>query len=296
MTPIIQTNITNIGDPFILVHDGIYYHYSTSANDGFKVYTSTNLVDWKMQGYCYRDSKVGIGDFWAPEVYYYKDSFYMFFTSKNKYQDRLMLSVAIAKDPLGPFVDVSDSPTFDFGYAAIDAHVFFDTDGRIYMYYSKDCSENIVNGVHTSQIYAVELTDDLLYTKGTPVMVLTPEGPHEERLPDWQWNEGPFMLKDDDTYYLSYSSNFFQSKDYSVSYATSNHPLGPFHKAEENPILSYIPDTISGPGHNAYFKTFDDVPMTTFHIHTNPENPSGNRRTCFSRYSITNNKLRIEYK
>lgn len=296
MASILQTNITQIGDPFILVHEGMYYHYSTSSKDGFKVYTSTNLKNWEMNGYCYRDSKVGIGDFWAPEVYFYNNRFYLFFTSKNKAQNRLMLSVAVADDPLGPFIDVSDRPTFDFGYAAIDAHVFFDDDGRIYMYYAKDCSENIVDDIHTSQIYAVELTDDLIHTIGDPVLVLTPEGPHEQRQPNWQWNEGPFMLKEGDTYFLSYSSNFFQSKHYSVSYATSNLPFGPFQKAKENPILAYIPNEISGPGHNAYFTALDGTPMTAFHIHTDMTDPSGDRQTCFSQYQITNNRLRILYK
>src|SRR5690554_6040719 len=126
MQKIIRTNITNIGDPFILPFDGIYYHYSTSSPLGFIVYTSNDLINWENKGLCYQDSKVGYMDFWAPEVFYHNDKFYMFFTSKNKEKDMLLGSVAVSDSPLGPFIDVKDTPTFDFGYAAIDATIFKD--------------------------------------------------------------------------------------------------------------------------------------------------------------------------
>ncbi len=292
MNKIIKTKITNIGDPFILPYKGTYYHYSTSFAKGFKVFTSKDLKNWEDKGLCYKDSKFGYMDFWAPEVYYHNNQFYMFFSSKNIEQDRLMISVAISDSPLGPFKDVK---LFDFGYAAIDASIYMDDDNRKYMYYAKDCSENVVNGINTSQIFVVELTNDLLNTIGEPKLVLTPSTPHEQRQTDWQWNEGPFMLKHDGIYYLSYSTNFFASKEYSVSYATSKNPFGPFTKAKENPILSYIDGVISGPGHNAYFKTFDGDLMTSYHIHTDIDNPSGNRTTCFSKYHFENDKLIIDY-
>lgn len=43
----IRTNITGIGDPFILKHGDTYYMYATSAPDGFRYFTSDNLIDWK---------------------------------------------------------------------------------------------------------------------------------------------------------------------------------------------------------------------------------------------------------
>ena len=39
----IKTAITGIGDPYVLLHNGKYYMYATSASDGFKYYTSENL-------------------------------------------------------------------------------------------------------------------------------------------------------------------------------------------------------------------------------------------------------------
>ena len=66
---------------------------------------------------------------------------------------------------------------FDFGYAAIDPHIFIDDDGDIYMFFSKDGSSNIVNGRRESHIYGVELNDDMVTLKGTPVFLSRPDKP-----------------------------------------------------------------------------------------------------------------------
>ncbi len=55
-------------------------------------------------------------------------------------------------------------------------------------------------------------------------------------------------------------------------------------------------DKISGPGHNAYFKSLDGIDMTAYHIHTDYHHPSGNRTTVFSKYYFKDNKLVIDYK
>lgn len=293
---IIQSNITNIGDPFILVYKNTYYHYSTSSECGFIVYSSSDLLSWNNHGHCYLDSKVGDRDFWAPEVYFFKDEFYLFFSVYNNKLGRLVISLAKTKSPLGPFIDVKDEPTFDFGYPAIDPTVFFDDDSRVYMYYAKDCSENIVDGIHKSEIYVIELSSDLLTTIGQAKLLLTPTGEYETKDSEWQWNEGPSVLKKNGLYYLSYSTNCYTSKYYSVCYATSKSPFGPFIKAKENPILSFIDGLTSGPGHNAYFKSIDGELMTSYHVHTDIDRPSGNRRTCFSKCYFENNKLIIDYK
>lgn len=295
MANIIQTSITRIGDPFILPFENVYYHYSTGDKDGFSVYTSPDLLHWENRGPCYQNSKVGESNFWAPEVYRAHGRFYMFFTSKNPRKERLMLSVAVSDSPLGPFMDIGNEPVFDFGYAAIDGSVFFDEDGRAYLLFAKDCSENLVKGIHTSQIFGAELTPDLLHVKKEPILLSTPEGIREQRDPSWQWNEGPFLIKEKGIYYLSYSVNYFADRRYSVCYATSSSPLGPFRKASENPILECREKEFSGPGHNMYFHTFEGKAMTAFHVHTDPDHPSGDRRTCFAPYHFDQSRLVIEY-
>ena len=281
--------IKNIGDPFILrAPDGIYYCYATSAPDGFKAWTSRDLVNWTDSGYVYKRKKDSWGesDFWAPEVVFYKGKYFMHYSARWEENQSLRLGVAVADSPGGPFLDVFNGPMFDFGYAAIDGHVFLDDDGRKYFYYSRDCSENVVNGLHESHLYVAELNDDLISFRGEPLLITQPQQEWElnSGRPGWFWNEGPFVLKHNDKYYLMYSANFFMSRDYSVGYAVAESPMGPFIKAAHNPILSSSNAELSGPGHNSVTTSPDGNELfIVYHIHTDPKNPSGDRQVCIDR-------------
>lgn len=280
--------IRNIGDPFVLrARDGTYYCYATSAPDGFKAWLSTDLVNWSDTGYVYRRSQGSWGeaDFWAPEVVAYNNRYYMHYSARWSQNRSLRIGVAIADSPAGPFVDFFNRPMFDFGYAAIDGHVFFDDDGRKYFYYSRDCSENVVDGRHESHIYVAELNDDLVSFKGDPHLIAQPEQEWELRSgPEWLWNEGPYVLKHDGRYYLMYSANFYAGREYAVGYAIAGHPTGPFIKAAHNPVLFSHSPEISGPGHNSVTVSPDGRELIiVYHTHTDPLNPSADRQVCIDR-------------
>ena len=290
MTPTYQNplSIKHIGDPFVLrAPYGSYYCYATSAPDGFKAWTSRDLVHWTDVGYVYQRhaGSWGESDFWAPEVVRYEGRYFMHYSARWEKNQSLRIGVAAADAPGGPFVDVFDYPMFDFGYAAIDGHVFFDDNGRKYFYYARDCSENVVEGRHESHLYVVELKDDLISFKGEPQLITRPEQDWECRSgPEWLWNEGPFVLKRNDRYYLMYSANFYAGRDYSVGYALAESPLGPFVKAAHNPILVSPTAEISGPGHNSVTASPDGSELfIVYHIHTDPQNPSGDRQVCIDR-------------
>jgi GH43 family beta-xylosidase len=281
-------SIKNIGDPFVLrASDGKYYCYATSAPDGFKAWSSADLVHWTDIGYVYRrkDDSWGESDFWAPEVVLHAGQYFMHYSARWGKNQSLRLGVATANSPSGPFVDVFNHPMFDFGYAAIDGHVLFDEEGRKYFYYSRDCSENVVDGRHESHLYVLELNDDLVSLKSEPFLVAKPEQEWELRSgAEWRWNEGPFVLKHNDKYFLMYSANFYASRDYSVGYAVSESPTGPFIKAADNPVLFSTNTDISGPGHNSVTTSPDGKELfIVYHIHTDPQNPSGDRQVCMDR-------------
>ncbi len=280
--------IKHIGDPFVLrASDGLYYCYATSAPDGFKAWVSPDLIDWREAGYVYQrqPDSWGESDFWAPEVVFYQSRYFMHYTARWAKNQSLRMGVAVSHSPLGPFVDVFNRPMFDFGYAAIDGHIFFDDDGRKYLYYSRDCSENIVEGRHESHVYVVEMADDLVSFCSEPTLILKPEQEWETRHSnDWRWNEGPFMLKHASRYYLMYSANFYASREYAVGYAVSDSPTGPFVKAAHNPVLAACGVEISGPGHNSVTLAPDGKTlMMVYHIHTDPQRPSGDRQVCMDR-------------
>ena len=77
------------GDPFLLkASDGKFYMYRTGGvQNGFKVYSSDDLVTWKDEGPVYQG---GTSDswatdcFWAPEVYERDGKYYLWFSANWK--------------------------------------------------------------------------------------------------------------------------------------------------------------------------------------------------------------------
>ena len=272
----IITDITKIGDPQILLYNDRYYCYATSSGEGFLVWESEDLENWSEPTLCFRAIDFwGKSHFWAPEVVYHNGRFVMHYTAKSRELNSLRLGVAVSDSPTGPFTDVHGKPMFDFGYAAIDGSVLVSHEGN-FLYYSRDCSENFVNGVKTSQIYCVPLDD-------------TPTEPFEYKSMAMRephlWNEGPCVIRAGDRYVMNYSANFYASNDYAICIATADSPLGPWTKPACNPVLSCRED-LFGAGHNAFFTGKDGGLYTSFHIQTNPASPSGDRRTVIGKVSF----------
>jgi len=271
-----------IGDPYVLKVENRYYLYGTSVPGvGFKVWESDDLVNWEEKGIAFskfaEGNQWGKKDFWAPEVVYYQDKYYMVYSTRAS-DGHLKIALAASNSPLGPFVNIK-APLLDDGFSNIDGHIFVDEDGTPYFFYVRDCSENIIDGKHMSQIYVQEIAEDLLSLKNEPVLAIQPSQNWEGLEDDWQWNEGPFVLKNEGVYYLLYSANYFGSPDYAIGYATSSNPLGPWTKYEENPILSKnLSIGVSGPGHCSITESPDgSEPFIVYHTHTFPSSPGGNR-------------------
>lgn len=74
------------GDPYILkASDGFYYMIGTGGvRDGFKMYSSADLKEWKDEGRIYQgntESSWNVANFWAPELYEIDGRFYLLFSA-----------------------------------------------------------------------------------------------------------------------------------------------------------------------------------------------------------------------
>ena len=298
--------VTKIGDPYVLhASDGKYYLYATTdklQGLGFHVHSSTDLKHWKFEGTCYQltEKSFGYKDCWAPEVVEYNGKFIMHYTARWKKNHSLRLGVAVSSSPLGPFEEVYDNrPMFDPGYASIDGDVFIDDDGRKYLYYSRDCCDNVhTNGEHQSHIYCIELSDDLLSVVGEPHFIFGPTEEYEniENLFNegcYKWNEGPFALKINGEIHIMYSANFFATKHYCICGAKGKHPFGPFVKYK-HPIATHIEGKVSGPGHNSVF--FDDKGnmYCAYHVHTDINHPGSDRQLFIDRLRYEDGELKMD--
>lgn len=274
------SNLFDIGDPHILPANGRYYAFATGGTVGYNVWQSDDLRSWGSKQKALRKVEWGAGDYWAPEVYPYQGRYVMLFSVRDKATKSLRIGIAFADEPQGPYEDPLKKPLFDAGYAVIDASLFVD-EGVPYLYYVRDCSENVVNGRHESHVYGVRLSDDLLSFAGEPVELTRPVQPWELDGGEWVWNEGPVVVKNQGRYYLYYSAHFFADPYYSVGVAVSDSPLGPFVKQQDNPLLAPLfegeKSVISGPGHNSFFTAGEEL-FTSYHTHKYPQAPSGNRQ------------------
>jgi beta-xylosidase len=75
------------------------------------------------------------------------------------------------------------------------------------------------------------------------------------------------MWKQEDTYYLFFSGNVYNTINYAVGYATCQSPTGPCEDAAENPILKTDTERppVLGPGHQTV--VLDDDGETWFVYH-----------------------------
>jgi len=220
-------------DPAVIHCRGKYYLYPTLDTRGYHVFVSDDLVHWEQKPRCYTDPRGGV---WAPDVFHNETGdgrFYLYYSVDNPRGGKL-IGVAVAEQPLGPFVDKGALVT-----GAIDAHLFQDDDQSMYLYYSEAADGH-------SRITVQPMANPLT-KKGTPTVLIRPTDPWERhRAPI---AEGPWMLKRKGVYYLMYSGSGADGPDYAIGYATAKSPTGPFTKHPGNPIAKRG-NGVFGPGHH----------------------------------------------
>ena len=257
-----RTALLTNADPFILFHDGIYYGYGTNHDKGFLVYESTDLKSWKLSdngrdGFALKQEDIwGEKWYWAPEIYHINGKFLIYFTSDYH------ISCAEAPTPAGPFIQQEKKPLSPHEQR-IDNHLFIDDDGKGYCFFSRGI-DTMGDG---SAIWAVEVTDDYMATREDTLFRCV------GRTEPWESVqniivEGPFVIKHNGKYYLTYSANDYKSHDYAVGYAVADNIKGPYVKAGNNPIL-HRPANMVGSGHHSFFTDKDGKLRIVFHVHHN---------------------------
>ena len=314
------------GDPFILYSsDGKFYMYGTSGENGFRTYSSDDMINWKDEGLIYQGATPDswtVDCFWAPEVYERHGKYYLFFSANWKENptnelENFRIGVAVSDKPTGPFKEINDSPIFDPGYPVIDANLYFDDEnGKVYMYYSRCCYKHAVDSeiadqarekgwfdeIEESWIYGIEIKPDFSGVIGEPILLLRPPVKLDDKQAEWEsrsvtaqevnrrWTEGSYIIKKDNKYYMMYSANFFGGQYYAVGYATSDNPLGPFKKAENNPVLQKNTDKggdVTGTGHNMILTLPNGEMYCVYHGRTTK---TGDNRVVFiDKMQITEN-------
>jgi xylan 1,4-beta-xylosidase len=253
-----------------------------NANLGFTVYTSSDLKNWEgpkgvNDGYALRKGDAfGQRGFWAPQVFWYKQKFYMAYTADEQ------IAIATSDSPLGPFTQ-TEKQALTAPVKQIDPFVFIDDDGRKYLYHVRLTQGN--------RLFVAEMTDDLAGIKPETLKeCLTAEEPWENTAKaPWPVAEGPSILKHRKLYYFVYSANDFRNPDYAVGYAVSKSPFGPWRKYPGNPIISKNNITRSGTGHGDFVKDRRGNLLYVLHTHF-AANKVAPRRTALTKARFARDK------
>ncbi|MBO4963083.1 MAG: family 43 glycosylhydrolase, partial [Clostridia bacterium] len=205
------------------------------------------------------------------------------------------LSVLYAKEPNGPFyhpngIKNSDNkslsvnaPVFDFSTAntaiasdirctnVIDASPFVDDNGTKYLYYSGWGASKA--GSSNQCIYGVRMKDWLTPDYSTTNVIcqthrMTVGGAlvdHEGRGSGAWVNEGPFMIKRNGTYMMTFSIYPYTDVNYQVRLATSSSPLSGFTKLDPYSGGTVIKSTydwdgvVTSVGHHSFIEVGNEV-------------------------------------
>lgn len=275
-----------LADPTIFYDQGKYYLYGTekSPQKGFPVYESTNQKQWKpaensQNGYALLmgNSTFGTKGFWAPQIFHYNKHYYMAYTANEN------IAIAESDSPTGPFIQKTVK-ALDDKSLKIDPFVFFDEDGKIYLYH--------VRLNHGNTIWVAELSSDLSEIKNNTLQkCISPTQEWENRQIDYKSppiSEGPTVIKHKGTYYLFYSANDFRSIYYAVGYATAPTPTGPWTKFAGNPLISRENIGMNGTGHGDVFFDKQHKMHYVFHTHNN-DSTVQTRRTYIVNMKFTQN-------
>jgi len=248
-------------DPFVLAADGRYYAYATSGSRALvQVARSDDLVSWTWVGSALlRPPSWARGrSVWAPAVLRRGSRFVMYYATREATSSRWCVSVAVADDPAGPFVDDSSEPWLcqhDHN-GSIDPHPFVDADGTAYLLWQ---SQGIV-GQEPTHLWAGRLADDgLSIVPGSLRRLLTTSAAWEGDL-----IENPAMVAADGRYFLLYSANNWQTEQYAIGAALCEGPLGPCRRTSGGPLLASS-GTMFGPGGPAPVVGPDGATYLGFH-------------------------------
>ena len=219
----LTTTDFQLRDPFVLVHDGLYYMYGTGAASGrgYGCYVSPDLEHWAgpFDVFTAPDGFDGVQDFWAPECHAYAGQFYLFASYYSQTTCRRGVSIFRADDPLGPFEEITDGHITPHDRDCIDGTLYVDDAGQPYMVYVVEWT-GTDDGI--GRMAAAPLSSDLTRFTSEPKELFRADDP--------SWNpdkvtDGPFLYRSRTGKLLMLWSDF-SPQGYCVALASAKSVMG----------------------------------------------------------------------
>lgn len=186
-------------------------NHSEYCSNQAHVFSTDDLLHWTDHGVIFRNDEKFSGFPWSPASNLYapdaihKDGKYYYYTCGNHNEE----GVAVADSPIGPFSPAE--PIRGADGDSIDPSIFVDEDGTPYYFWGQ------------FSLRGGQLAEDM--------KTLLPETVKRDIITEWEhgFHEGASIRKHNGKYYMVYT-DISRGKATCLSYAVSDHPLGPYKK------------------------------------------------------------------
>lgn len=269
-------------DPDTEIYDGLFWVFPTYSDAYEKqtfldAFSSPDLINWTKHPSILTTDNVKWANkaVWAPAPIARNGKYYLYFGANDIQEDEDTagliggIGVGVSDKPEGPYIDAIGEPLighYHNGAQPIDQDVFIDDkDGQAYIYYGGHSHANVA-----------KLNEDMIsigtFDDGTQYKEITPEN----------YVEGSQMIKRNGNYYFMWSEGGWQGADYSVSYAMSDSPLGPFIRVAK--ILQQDDAVAKGSGHHGVINIPDtDIWYIVYHRRPLSESDGNHRVLAYDR-------------
>ncbi len=223
----ISPNIANpvlpgVADAGVIKYNGEYYIGGVFTNGGF--YSSKDLVKWdgpvhvfSMDNNWTQGRSAGDDQIHANDINYINGVFHMYWSVNYWGKDRNAIHIGHAVSPniLGPYKEPVKTTWLD---NRIDPDLFIDDDGKLYLYMVKFTDGNT--------IWARPMKDPGTFAGDPTYLFSSLQGTWETL--DNRVEEGPWVIKYRNRYYLMYNSNHTGTEwgNYALGVAEADNPLG----------------------------------------------------------------------
>jgi len=270
-------------DPEAIVFNSTYWIYPTYSDIYDKqvfldAFSSTDLVHWKKHERIIDTTAIKWAKraMWAPSIVKKENHYFLFFGANDIQSDDELggIGIGISSKPEGPFKDYLGKPLIDKFYNGaqpIDQFVFKDTDDQYYLFYGgwRHCNIAKLNN---------DFTGFEPFNDGEIFKEITPEG----------YVEGAFMFYRNNKYYFMWSEGGWTGPDYSVAYAISDSPIGPFKRIGK--ILAQDPTIATGAGHHSVIQIPElDKYYIVYHRRPLGETDRNHRVVCIEEMKFDEN-------
>jgi len=226
--PIIQTMYT--ADPAPMIHNDTLFVFVGRDQENaplnsylmreYRLYSTTDMVNWTDHGAVLRTSEVGwsVGDASAAQCIERNGKFYFYISTQNNTPDNggVSVGVMVADNIYGPYRDVLGKALVTnqmttwarHSWDDLDPTVFIDDDGQAYLYWG--------NGA----CYWAKLKEDMISLDGD----ITALDIRDQSAFCSRFTEAPWVYKKNKLYYMIYACGFPES----IHYSTATNAKGPW--------------------------------------------------------------------